>query len=72
MDIVTVQGSPAADTIAVATNGGAPLVSGLAATVRIGHPDLTDQLIVNGGAGLDAITVDPGLPGIMAVIVNQD
>jgi Ca2+-binding RTX toxin-like protein len=72
VDSVTVQGSPAADLIAITADSGTALVSGLAARVRIANSDGGDQLFVNGRAGLDSFSVDPGLAGLISVITNQD
>jgi len=72
-DTVTVNGSAAGDTIAISAEAGpAAVVSGLATTVRVVHPEPIEQLVVHGLGGLDTITVGPGLDGLILLTVNQD
>jgi Ca2+-binding RTX toxin-like protein len=71
-DLVTVLGSPAADSIAVAADAGAVVVSGLTATVRITHPDVSDQLAVHGQGGVDTILAASGLEALITLLTFQD
>lgn len=72
-DVVTVNGTAAADTINVAAGAGAVLVSGLQASVRITHSEAaSDQLIVNGLGGVDTITSGPGVAALIMLTINQD
>ncbi|HXI52928.1 MAG TPA: hypothetical protein VNH84_15540 [Candidatus Saccharimonadales bacterium] len=71
-DSVTVNGSDAADTINITANLGAVEVSGLAALVRILHPEVDlDSLILNGLGGIDMITTNPSATNLIKVTVNQ-
>jgi Ca2+-binding RTX toxin-like protein len=71
-DSVTVNGTAAPDEIKIAANAGAVEVSGLAALVRILHPELAnDTLTVNGLGGTDSISIEPGVATLIGVIVNQ-
>ena len=58
LDIVNVEGTGGNDKIAVAGSAASVSVTGLAATIDVLHPDATDQLNVDTGAGKD--TVDSG------------
>ncbi len=72
-DVVTVNGTAAADTINIAANAGAVEVSGLAALVRLTHSEAAnDTLVVNGLGGVDTITPGPGLAALIMLIINQD
>jgi len=72
-DLVTLNGTDAADTISVTANAGVVEATGLAAQVRILHPEAAyDGLIVNGLAGVDTITVAPEVLTLLNVTVNQD
>ncbi len=71
-DTVIVLGTPAADRIAITADGGAAVVSGLPATVRVENPEPTDALIVNGLGGVDTFTADPGLNGLILLTISQD
>jgi hypothetical protein len=47
-------------------------VSGLAATVRILHPEVAnDDVIINGLGGVDDIITGPGVTTLIGVTVNQ-
>ena len=71
-DIVTINGTAASDTINITANAGVVEVSGLAALVRIRHPEVAnDDLIVNGFTGVDIITTGPGVTSLIGVTVNQ-
>ena len=72
LDVIGVLGSASADVIGIAADAGAVVVSGLAAAVRITHPEVSDQLTVNGLGGVDTITPGPGVEGLLQLIVNQD
>ena len=71
-DVVTVNGTAAADTINITANAGAVDVSGLAALVHITHPEVAnDNLTVNGLAGTDTITTGAGVSALIQVTINQ-
>jgi Ca2+-binding RTX toxin-like protein len=72
-DNIIVAGTEDPDTIDVVTDGGAILVSGLSALVRIfGAEARTDLLVVNGLGGADAITAAPGVADLIILqIVNE-
>ena len=72
LDSVTINGSPAADAIAVFADAGAVVVSGLAAAVRITHPDLVDRLVVNGLGGVDTFTAGPGVDLLLWLTIDQN
>jgi len=57
LDTVNVKGTDGNDKITVAGSGASVSVTGLAAAIDILHPDATDQLNIDTGAGKD--TVDP-------------
>jgi len=70
-DTVTVNGTNLPDTILVGANAGAVEVSGLAAFVRITHPEAAnDTLIVNGLGGADTITPGPGVTALIMLTLN--
>ncbi len=70
-DVITVNGTPAPDTIHVAADSGAVEVTGLAAGVRIAHPEpALDTLVVNGLGGVDTITADPGVTALIMLTIN--
>jgi Ca2+-binding RTX toxin-like protein len=71
VDVITVNGTAVADTINVTANSGAVDIFGLAASLRILHPEATDSLIVNGLGGVDTINVGPGVSTLISVTVNQ-
>jgi Ca2+-binding RTX toxin-like protein len=72
IDTITVYGTGVADTINITANAGAVDVSGLAALVRILHPEVAnDSLIVNGLGGTDTFNVGPGVSALIGVTVNQ-
>jgi Ca2+-binding RTX toxin-like protein len=69
-DTVTVAGTNDDDSVAVDANGAAVQVSGLAATVRVTHADPTsDTLVIDTGAGVDDVVLDPALGGLILVSV---
>lgn len=71
-DIVTVNATSGVDVVDIDAVGGVTEVTGLAATVRIAHSESSlDQLILNTLAGLDQVTVDPGVAALIAVTVND-
>jgi Ca2+-binding RTX toxin-like protein len=72
-DVITVNGTAAADTIDIAADAGAVVVSGLHASVRITHSEAAnDALVVNGLGGVDTITPGPGLAALIMVTINPD
>ncbi len=71
-DTVTVNGTPAPDSIRVVDAGSAVEVRGLAAITRITNADPNlDSLVVNGLGGLDTITARPGVAALIQVTLNQ-
>jgi Ca2+-binding RTX toxin-like protein len=72
IDMITVNGTAVADIINIIANAGAVDVSGLAALVRILHPEVAnDSLIVNGLGGTDTFNVGSGVSALIGVTVNQ-
>ena len=71
-DTVIVNGTPAADRIAITADAGAAVVSGRASILSVAHPETFDRLVVNGLAGVDAITVDPVVQQLLTLTVNPD
>lgn len=70
-DSIIVNGTDLPDAINVAPNAGAVEVSGLPATIRIFRSEqLTDSLTVNGLAGDDSITSDPGVSAMITLTSN--
>lgn len=70
-DTVTVAATTGDDSIAVDANGAEVEVSGLAAFVRITHADPAgDTLIIDTLAGVDEVTLDPALAGLIQVAVQ--
>jgi hypothetical protein len=71
-DTITVNGTAVPDTLNLTANAGAVEVSGLAALVRIEHPELAyDHLTVNGLGGTDNIITGSGVTLLIGVTVNQ-
>ena len=70
-DTVQIEGSAGIDTIAAAANGGAVQVDGLAASVRIAHPDpALDRLTIDTLAGADNVSVAAAVNGLIQVTVQ--
>ena len=68
---MTVVGTAGDDTIAATANGGGVDVNGLAASVRIDHADAAlDSLVVDTGAGDDAVSIDPAAAQLIQVSVK--
>ncbi len=71
-DTVTVNGTESPDTISITASGGVVGITGLAAQVRIAHPELAnDTLVVNGLGGIDSFSIGPGVTTLIGVILNQ-
>ncbi|MEJ0074504.1 MAG: Ig-like domain-containing protein [Alphaproteobacteria bacterium] len=70
VDGVTVNGTAAADSIAVSNASGSVTVTGLAAAVSILHPDATDNLILNTGGGDDVVNASALSAGAVALTIN--
>lgn len=69
-DTVTVRGTDGDDAIAASANGASVEVTGLAALVRITHPDpATDRLVIDGLGGDDAVALDPTLATLIVAFV---
>jgi Ca2+-binding RTX toxin-like protein len=72
VDVVTINGTAAPDTIALIANLGTVEVIGLSTLVRIRHPEFAnDDVVVNGLGGVDTITVAPGVTALIGVTTNQ-
>ncbi|HXV32724.1 MAG TPA: hypothetical protein VD769_01845 [Gaiellaceae bacterium] len=71
-DAVVVNGTSSPDRFAISASGTMAIVSGLAAQVRVDHPEAAnDTLTVNGMAGFDRFTIGAGIPALIALTVNQ-
>lgn len=70
VDAITLNGSAAADVILVGANAGVVEVSGLAALVRVLHPEISDTLTVNGLGGTDSIVTGAGVAALMMIVTN--
>jgi Ca2+-binding RTX toxin-like protein len=71
VDTTTVNGTAGTDAIAVAPNAGAVDVTGLAAAVRIEHPEAANDLLnVNGLAGNDTISGAVGLAALIKLGID--
>ncbi|HLO34701.1 MAG TPA: hypothetical protein VK194_01400 [Candidatus Deferrimicrobium sp.] len=69
-DTVAVNGTKGDDSITARANGAAVEVSGLSALVRITHTDpARDTLVIDAVTGDDHVAVDPGLAGLIKVLV---
>jgi Ca2+-binding RTX toxin-like protein len=72
VDNVIVNGTSSRDVIGIVASGGTAVVNGLAAQVRIDHPEsANDLLTVNGLGGNDSFSIGSGLPSLIGVTVNQ-
>jgi hypothetical protein len=72
-DVITVNGTAAADTINLTANSGAVAVFGLPALVWITHPEATnDALIINGLGGNDTFLTGPGVSSLIGLTLNQN
>jgi Ca2+-binding RTX toxin-like protein len=71
-DQVIVNGTAKRDVFTISASGARAVVSGLAAQVRIEHPEpANDGLTVNGLGGNDSFVVGSGLPALIGVDVNE-
>jgi Ca2+-binding RTX toxin-like protein len=71
VDTTTINGTAGNDTIAIAPNAGAVDVTGLAAAVKIEHPEAAnDVLNVNGLAGNDTISGAVGLAALIKLGID--
>ncbi len=71
-DVVTVNGTDLPDTFNVAANAGVVEVFGLAAQVRILHPEVaSDNLTINGLGGVDIFNIGPGITTLIGLTTNQ-
>lgn len=72
VDTVTINGTPSADTISLVAAADAVEVGGLAALVRVTHPEpANDELVVNGLGGPDTIIIGPGVSALIGVTAND-
>jgi len=70
-DTVTVEGTNAPDTMAVAANAGGVDVTGLAAAVRIEHSEVANDLLkVSTLAGNDDVAIGGGVAGLIQTLVD--
>ena len=66
--MVRVVGTEGDDTIAAAADGAVAVVSGLAAVVRVSNADATaDTLAIDSLGGVDSVSLDPALGGVILV-----
>jgi Ca2+-binding RTX toxin-like protein len=71
VDTTTVNGTAGNDSILIAPNAGAVDVTGLAAALKIEHPEAaSDVLNVNGLAGNDTINGSVGLAALIKLVVD--
>lgn len=71
-DGITVNGTNAPDNIGLSANSGVVEIAGLAAQVRILHPEVAnDSLIVNGLGGADTFNIGVGVTSLIQVTTNQ-
>ena len=74
LDTVTTSGTAGNDAIKVRSFGGGVLMTGDIGSTTTGilvvNQDATDQLVINGGAGNDAIEASEVLAGAMALTIN--
>jgi Ca2+-binding RTX toxin-like protein len=70
VDQVIVNATAKADLINVVSTGTGVAVVGLPAQVNIDHPEATDTLTVNGGAGNDTITAEGLAAGIIGLTID--
>ncbi len=71
VDTTTINGSAGNDAIAIAPNAGAVDVTGLAAAVKIAHPEAANDLLnVNGLAGNDTISGAVGLAALIKLGID--
>jgi len=65
-DFVTLTGTAGDDTVAVTASGAGVRVDGLAAAVEVSHADPDgDRLAIDTLTGVDAVTVDPAVAGLL-------
>ena len=70
-DSVTVTGTNNPDLVNILPNGSAADVIGLAATVKVDHPQpADDKLTINGLAGDDTVIGNPGLAALLQLVIN--
>jgi Ca2+-binding RTX toxin-like protein len=71
VDTTTINGSGGNDAITIAPNAGAVDVTGLAAAVKIEHPEAANDLLnVNGLGGNDTISGSVGLAALIKVAID--
>ena len=71
-DVITVNGTAAADTFNLVAVAGVVEVNGLATQVRVIHPEVAnDSLTINGLGGVDTFNVGLGVTGLIGVTTNQ-
>jgi len=69
---VPVNGKESPDTIKITASAGVVGIAGLAAEVRIAHPEVAnDKLIVNGLGGVDSFSLGPSVTSLIGVTLNQ-
>jgi Ca2+-binding RTX toxin-like protein len=69
-DVVTVNGSEAADTIAVRTDGVQVDVDGLTSNTRLTGTEALDRLQISSLGGHDLVDVDPNAESLMSIAVD--
>jgi RTX calcium-binding nonapeptide repeat (4 copies) len=70
LDTVNVEGTSGNDEIAVAGSAAAVSVTGLAATIDVLHPDATDKLDIDTGAGDDTVDSEGLADGVIQLAVT--
>jgi Ca2+-binding RTX toxin-like protein len=72
LDLITINGTAAADTITLTAHADAVEVAGLPALVRIRHPEVAnDDVIINGLGGTDVFDIGAGVAALIGVTTNQ-
>jgi Ca2+-binding RTX toxin-like protein len=71
-DVITINGTPAADTFNMTASAGVISVSGLIPLVRISNSEVAlDDLIINGLGGIDVFNIGAGVTTLIGVTTNQ-
>ncbi len=72
VDVITLNGTPAADVVSLTASSPNVTVTGLPATVRILLPEVAnDRVIINGLGGVDTFITGVGVTGLIGVTTNQ-
>ena len=72
VDVITVNGTAAADAFNMTASAGVVSVSGFIPVVRISHSEVAnDDLIINGLGGVDVFNIGAGVAALIGVTTNQ-